>query len=113
MPSIPSSANPDLTCSSLNGLMIASIFFMSGNRRPFAELIFSSLPSLGGKKVRGSSTPSKPTSSQGTHAHGLFNRLSPLSPLVVNPLLTLLRELTFGPPPNEAISLKQHLVCQT
>src|ERR1700689_5889172 len=35
MPSIPSSASPDFTSSSLNGLMIASIFFMSGNHPSF------------------------------------------------------------------------------
>jgi hypothetical protein len=32
---MPSSASPDFTSSSLNGLMIASIFFISGNHPPF------------------------------------------------------------------------------
>src|SRR3984893_13777583 len=46
MPSIPSSASPDFTSSSLNGLMIASIFFMSGNHPPSLQRDGALAPSL-------------------------------------------------------------------
>jgi hypothetical protein len=58
--------------------------------------------------MRGSTTPSKSTSSQGTHAHGLLLTFRPLFPLskVNPPFVTVPRELTFGPPPNEADGVK-------
>src|SRR6516165_5189827 len=108
MPSMPSSARPDFTSSSLNGLMIASIFFMSGNHPTFLQGWLHGFPLScpSQEKVRGSATPSKSTSSQGTHAHGLLNLLNPLNPLVASPpCSTLTRELTFGPLPNEPLFL--------
>src|SRR6516165_6372019 len=116
MPSMPSSARPDFTSSSLNGLMIASIFFMSGNHPTFLQGWLHGFPLScpSQEKVRGSATPSKSTSSQGTHAHGLLNLLNPLNPLVANPpCSTLTGELTFGPLPNEATFSGEQLLCQT
>src|SRR6516164_2095159 len=101
MPSIPSSASPDLTSSNLNGLMIASIFFMSGNHPGTGQKLTSPAPTTQRchERVRGSATPSKSTSSQGTHAHGLLSRLNPVYPVAATPQLHLRRELTFGTPP--------------
>ena len=54
--------------------------------------------------MRGSTTPSKSTSSQGVHAHGLPLTFHPSIPFGgQTPFVAVQRELTFGPPPNEAI----------
>src|ERR1700730_13072852 len=98
MPSIPSSASPDFTSSSLNGLMIASIFFMSGSHPPFLPRareplrLFQEVTQV--KMLLGSTTPSKSTSSQGVHAHGLLLTFHPLFPFGRStPLVTVPREL--------------------
>ena len=56
--------------------------------------------------MRGSTTPSKSTSSQGVHAHDPLLTIQPSLPFRGQPpFVTMLRELTFGPPPNEATAL--------
>src|ERR1700675_199816 len=109
MPSMPSSASPDFTSSNLNGLMIASIFFMSGNHPPFLprEGTFAPPFPSGEKDARKYDSLQVDFLARYSRARPTFDLPSLISPFEgQSPFVTVPRELTFGPPPNEADAVK-------